>query len=31
VVDVSKYPDLQPGETGEWVDYLDAMLTSKGY
>jgi len=31
VVDVSNYPRLRPGETGDWVDYLDSMLASKGY
>lgn len=29
--DVSDFPDLREGDTGEWVDYLDAMLRSKGF
>jgi hypothetical protein len=31
VADTSNYPALKEGDTGEWVDYLDAMLTSKGF
>ncbi|MCA1656044.1 MAG: hypothetical protein LC635_06370 [Pseudonocardiaceae bacterium] len=29
--DPGAYPALKEGDTGEWVDYLDAMLTSKGF
>jgi hypothetical protein len=29
--DTSTYPRLKEGDTGEWVDYLDTMLTSKGF
>ncbi len=29
--DTSNYPALNEGDTGEWVDYLDTMLTSKGF
>jgi hypothetical protein len=29
--DVSEYPELKPGESGEWVAYLDTMLKSKGF
>lgn len=29
--DVSTFPQIQEGDTGEWVEYLDAMLTSKGF
>jgi hypothetical protein len=29
--DLSTYPEIQEGDSGEWVDYLDAMLKSKGF
>lgn len=29
--DTSTYPELTEGATGEWVDYLDQMLKSKGF
>lgn len=29
--DPSTFPETKPGDTGEWVAYLDAMLTSNGY
>jgi hypothetical protein len=29
--DVSSYPELKDGDEGEWVEYLDAMLTSQGF
>lgn len=29
--DVSTYPELTEGASGEWVDYLDTMLRSKGF
>ncbi|MPZ82307.1 MAG: hypothetical protein GEV28_18675 [Actinophytocola sp.] len=29
--DVSVYPEITAGESGAWVDYLDAMLRSKGF
>jgi hypothetical protein len=30
-IDVSEYPDVKEGDSGEWVTYLDAMLRSKGF
>jgi hypothetical protein len=29
--DVSAYPELREGDSGEWVEYLDTMLRSKGF
>jgi peptidoglycan hydrolase-like protein with peptidoglycan-binding domain len=29
--DVSTFPETRPGDSGEWVAYLDAMLTSNGF
>lgn len=29
--DVSAFPETKPGDSGEWVTYLDAMLTSNGF
>lgn len=29
--DVSSYPELNVGDTGDWVHYLDQMLTSNGF
>ena len=29
--DVSTFPETKPGDSGEWVDYLDTMLTSNGF
>jgi hypothetical protein len=29
--DVSTFPQLEQGQSGEWVDYLDAMLTNHGF
>jgi peptidoglycan hydrolase-like protein with peptidoglycan-binding domain len=29
--DPSAFPDVQPGDSGEWVEYLDAMLANKGF
>jgi hypothetical protein len=29
--DVSAYPELREGDSGEWVEYLDSMLRSKGF
>lgn len=31
MTDTSDYPELTEGATGEWVDYLDQMLKSKGF
>jgi peptidoglycan hydrolase-like protein with peptidoglycan-binding domain len=30
-VDPSSFPDIYQGDAGEWVEYLDAMLTSAGF
>ncbi|GLZ41608.1 hypothetical protein [Actinokineospora sp. NBRC 105648] len=30
-VDVSSFPEVRPGDSGEWVDYLDTLLTSHGF
>ena len=30
-VGVSTYPELREGDSGEWVEYLDTMLRSKGF
>ena len=30
-MDVSTYPEMKLGDSGDWVDYLDAMLTSNGF
>lgn len=27
----STFPSVKEGDSGEWVEYLDAMLTSKGF
>jgi hypothetical protein len=29
--DVSSFPELKHGDSGEWVEYLDTMLTSNGF
>ncbi len=29
--DSSAFPNVQTGDSGEWVEYLDAMLTNKGF
>lgn len=29
--DTSTFPETRPGDSGEWVAYLDAMLTSNGF
>ena len=29
--DVSEYPDVKEGDSGEWVAHLDAMLRSRGF
>ncbi|MGW5052585.1 hypothetical protein [Actinokineospora sp. NPDC004072] len=29
--DVSTFPEMKPGDSGEWVEYLDRMLTSRGF
>lgn len=29
--DTSKFPEVKHGDSGQWVDYLDAMLTRHGY
>lgn len=29
--DVSTFPEIRPGDSGEWVDYLDTMLRSNGF
>lgn len=29
--DVSNFPEVKPGDSGEWVGYLDTMLTSHGF
>ena len=29
--DVSTYPEMKDGDSGEWVEYLDQMLTSRGF
>lgn len=29
--DVSAFPEVKEGDSGEWVQYLDAMLTSQGF
>lgn len=29
--DTSAFPEMRLGDSGEWVDYLDAMLTSRGF
>lgn len=31
VLDLQSFPEVKPGDSGEWVEYLDAMLTSHGY
>jgi hypothetical protein len=30
-VDSSSFPELSEGDSGEWVDYLDSMLRSRGF
>lgn len=29
--DAQSFPEVKPGDSGEWVEYLDAMLTSQGF
>lgn len=29
--EASTYPELREGDSGEWVEYLDTMLRSKGF
>jgi hypothetical protein len=29
--DVSSFPEVKEGDSGEWVEYLDAMLSSHGF
>jgi hypothetical protein len=29
--DLSQFPEVKHGDSGEWVDYLDAMLTRHGF
>jgi hypothetical protein len=30
-IDSSSFPELSEGDSGEWVDYLDSMLRSRGF